>query len=61
MGDFKDDSLFLSAGLNLLSRRVTIAMGDYGWYSVIRDWHLGVIERRDLRPAAAEGRTGAGK
>ncbi|MGW1996083.1 hypothetical protein [Embleya sp. NPDC001921] len=32
---------------------VTIAVGDYGDYSAIRDWHRGDIDRRPLRPAAA--------
>ncbi|OPC76416.1 hypothetical protein B4N89_47285 [Embleya scabrispora] len=29
---------------------VTIAVGDYGDYSAIRDWHRGDIDRRPLRP-----------
>jgi len=40
---------------------VTIAIGDYGRYSAIRDWHLGDVDRRDLRSAAGEELTGIGR
>lgn len=33
---------------------VTIAVGDYGDYSAIRDWHQGDIDRRPLYPTAPE-------
>lgn len=34
---------------------VTIAIGDYGFYSAIRDWDRGDVERRELLPAQVEG------
>ncbi|MBD0695119.1 hypothetical protein [Streptomyces sp. CBMA123] len=37
---------------------VTIAIGDDGRYSAIRDWHLGDVDRRDLRPASPEHLSG---
>ncbi|MYV97569.1 hypothetical protein [Streptomyces sp. SID3343] len=33
---------------------VTIAVGDYGHYSAIRDWERGDIDRRPLRPTRPE-------
>jgi hypothetical protein len=59
LGDFKDD--FYPLACPHCGAEVTIAIGDHGRYSAIRDWDLGDVERRDLRPAAAEGLTGTGK
>lgn len=33
---------------------ITIAVGDYGCYSAIRDWDRGDVKRRKLRPVPAE-------
>ncbi|MEU3558583.1 hypothetical protein [Kitasatospora sp. NPDC006786] len=38
-----------------------VNIGDYGRYSAIRDWNLGDVERRDLRPAAGEELSGTGR
>jgi len=59
LGDFKDD--FYPLACPHCDAKVTIAIGDYGRYSAIRDWDMGDVERRDLRPAAAEELTGTGK
>ncbi|MFF3287237.1 hypothetical protein [Streptomyces sp. NPDC003023] len=40
---------------------VTIAIGGHGRYSAIRDWHLGDVDRRDLRPASPEAISGVGR
>ncbi|WP_437052355.1 hypothetical protein [Streptomyces sp. enrichment culture] len=40
---------------------MTIAIGDHGHYSAIRDWHLGDVDRRDLRPASADGLSRTGR
>ncbi|MEU9397570.1 hypothetical protein AB0D86_47320 [Streptomyces sp. NPDC048324] len=40
---------------------VTIAIGDHGRYAAIGDWHLGDVDRRDLRPASAEALGGIGR
>ncbi|MEV5596488.1 hypothetical protein [Streptomyces sp. NPDC052496] len=32
---------------------MTIAVGDHGRYSAVRDWERGDIERRELRPVPA--------
>ncbi|MFF3054890.1 hypothetical protein [Streptomyces sp. NPDC057909] len=40
---------------------MTIAIGGYGRYSAIRDWNLGDVDRRDLRPASPEGLSGIGR
>lgn len=52
LGDFIDDFYILSCPH--CGTEVTIAIGDYGCYSAIRDWILGDIERRVMRPALAE-------
>ncbi|MFJ5019324.1 hypothetical protein [Streptomyces griseoluteus] len=40
---------------------VTIAVGDYGCYSSIRDWNLGDTHHVPLRPAVPHELTGAGR
>ncbi|MEV7405860.1 hypothetical protein AB0N93_36535 [Streptomyces sp. NPDC091267] len=40
---------------------MTIAIGGYGRYSAIRDWNLGDMDRRDLRPVSPEGLSGIGR
>ncbi|MEV5085156.1 hypothetical protein AB0K74_42625 [Streptomyces sp. NPDC056159] len=59
LGDFKDD--FYPLACPHCGVEVTIAIGDYGRYSAIRDWDLGDVERRDLRPVAAEELTRTGR
>ncbi|WP_158820998.1 MULTISPECIES: hypothetical protein [unclassified Streptomyces] len=58
LGDFEDD--FYPLACPHCDLEVMIAIGDHGRYSAVRDWDLGDVERRDLRPAAAEERTGTG-
>ncbi|MBL1082260.1 hypothetical protein JK359_09730 [Streptomyces actinomycinicus] len=50
-GDFTDD--FYTLSCPHCAAQVTIAIGEYGRYSAIRDWELGDTERRALRPAPA--------
>lgn len=50
--DFTDDVYTVSCPH--CGVEVTIAVGDFGCYSAIRDWDLGDIERRPLRPAPAD-------
>jgi hypothetical protein len=52
VGDFSDD--FYQVACPHRAAEVTIAIGDYGHYSVIRDWHLGDVDRRNLRPASPD-------
>lgn len=52
MGDFTDD--FYTVSCPGCEAEVTIAVGEYGCYSAIRDWDRGDIERRPLRPAPVE-------
>ncbi|WP_152648886.1 hypothetical protein [Streptacidiphilus anmyonensis] len=52
LGDFTDD--FYTVSCPRCGAEVTIAIGDYGNYSAIRDWDLGDIERRALLPTPAE-------
>ncbi|GHF98672.1 hypothetical protein [Streptomyces hydrogenans] len=59
LGDFKDD--FYPLDCPHCGVEITIAIGDYGRYSAIRDWDLGDVRRRGLRPAVAERLTGTGK
>ncbi|MEV6295031.1 hypothetical protein AB0M41_32440 [Streptomyces sp. NPDC051896] len=40
---------------------MTIAIGDHGRYSAIRDWNLGDVDRRGLRPASSEELSGTGR
>lgn len=59
IGDFTDDFYHLACPHCTVD--VTIAIGNYGRYSAIRDWHLGDVDRRDLRPRAADELTGVGR
>ncbi|MFF0435570.1 hypothetical protein ACFYU9_25545 [Streptomyces sp. NPDC004327] len=52
VGDFSDDVYLIACPHCAVE--VTIAIGDYGRYSAIRDWHLGDVDRRDLGPASPE-------
>lgn len=52
LGDFTDD--FYTVSCPHCGVEVTIAIGDYGRYSAIRDWMDGDIDRRLLRPTLAE-------
>ncbi|MFD9409682.1 hypothetical protein ACFWBN_22070 [Streptomyces sp. NPDC059989] len=58
LGDFSD---FYRLDCPHCAVEVTVAIGDYGRYSAIRDWNLGDVDRRDLRPAPAEGLSGVGR
>ncbi|MFI9468579.1 hypothetical protein ACIHBQ_14035 [Streptomyces sp. NPDC052492] len=40
---------------------MTIAIGAYGRCSAIRDWNLGDVDRRDLRPADPAALSGVGR
>ncbi|MCX4781507.1 hypothetical protein [Streptomyces sp. NBC_01264] len=57
--DFTDD--FYDLSCPHCATQVTIAIGDYGRYSAIRDWNLGDVDRRDLRPAPDEELSGVGQ
>lgn len=59
MGDFSDD--FYEVACPHCTVEVTIAIGGYGRYSAIRDWNLGDVDRRGLRPASPEGLSGIGR
>ncbi|MCF3132123.1 hypothetical protein [Streptomyces olivochromogenes] len=59
LGDFSDD--FYQVACPHCAVEVTIAIGSYGRYSAIRDWNLGDVDRRDLRPAPSEGLSGTGR
>ncbi|MFJ6948953.1 hypothetical protein ACISU4_30680 [Streptomyces wuyuanensis] len=59
LGDFTDD--FYHLACPHCAEEVTIAIGDHGRYSAIRDWHLGDVDRRRLRPASSEDLTGTGR
>ncbi|MFF8271540.1 hypothetical protein ACF059_29775 [Streptomyces sp. NPDC016562] len=58
LDDFTDS--FYTVACPHCRAAVTIAIGDYGCYSSIRDWDLGDVHRIPLRPATADGLTGAG-
>ncbi|MGZ9928629.1 hypothetical protein ACXNSR_01925 [Streptomyces sp. NC-S4] len=58
MGDFSDDFYVITCPH--CAAEVTIAIGGYGCYSAIRDWHRGDVDRRDLRPASPEDLSGIG-
>ncbi|MEV8457698.1 hypothetical protein AB0467_34320 [Streptomyces sp. NPDC052095] len=57
--DFSDD--FYQVACPHCAVEVTVAIGDHGRYSAIRDWNLGDVDRRDLRPASPEGLSGIGR
>ncbi|MBP0452100.1 hypothetical protein J5Y04_21530 [Kitasatospora sp. RG8] len=59
LGDFTDD--FYRVDCPHCAVEVTIAIGDYGRYSTVRDWHLGDVSRRDLRPVSPEALSGVGR
>jgi hypothetical protein len=59
LGDFTDD--FYHLACPNCAVEVTIAIGDHGRYSAIRDWNLGDVDRRGLRPASSEELSGAGR
>lgn len=59
LGDFKDD--FYHLACPHCAVEVTIAIGDHGRYTAIRDWHLGDVHRHALRPASPEGLSGTGR
>ncbi|MGW0886424.1 hypothetical protein [Streptomyces sp. NPDC002671] len=59
LGDFTDDFYLLACPH--CGVEDTIAIGDYGRYSAIRDWDLGDVKRRDLQPVACEELTGTGR
>jgi hypothetical protein len=59
LGDFSDDFYFVACPHCTVE--VTIAIGDYGRYSAIRDWHQGDVDRRDLRLAAPAELSGLGR
>lgn len=59
MGDFSDD--FYTVSCPHCAAEVTIAIGRYGRYSAIRDWNLGDVDRRDLRPVSPEDLSGTGR
>ncbi|MFF4168068.1 hypothetical protein [Streptomyces sp. NPDC001741] len=40
---------------------MTIAIGEYGRYTAIRDWDMGDMDRRDLWPSPAEELSGVGR
>ncbi|PWI13019.1 hypothetical protein DI272_01870 [Streptomyces sp. Act143] len=50
--DFTD--AFCAVSCPHCEAEVTIAVGDHGCYSAIRDWDSGDVGRRALRPAQAE-------
>lgn len=59
LGDFSDD--FYQVACPHCAAEVTIAIGGYGRYSAIRDWNLGDVDRRDLRPVSPETLCGSGR
>ncbi|MFJ7780607.1 hypothetical protein [Streptomyces yangpuensis] len=59
LGDFTDD--FYHLACPHCSVDVTIAIGAYGRYAAIRDWHLGDVDRRALRPASSGELRGTGR
>ncbi|WP_222314463.1 hypothetical protein [Streptomyces cavourensis] len=58
LGDFTDD--FYELPCPHCAVDVTVAIGDHGRYAAIRDWHLGDVDRRDLRPATPGELSGTG-
>ncbi|MGX1542550.1 hypothetical protein [Streptomyces adustus] len=58
LDDFTDS--FYTVACPHCHTAVTIAIGDYGCYSSIRDWDLGDVHRIPLRPATADALTGVG-
>ncbi|MEV0192215.1 hypothetical protein AB0I39_27235 [Kitasatospora purpeofusca] len=52
---------FISVACPHCDAPVTIAIGDHGRYSCVRDWNLGDVHRVPLRPAAPQELTGTGR
>ncbi|MGW7310213.1 hypothetical protein ACWGI1_32210 [Streptomyces sp. NPDC054835] len=59
LDDFTDS--FVTVACPHCDAPVTIAVGDYGCYSSIRDWNLGDLHRVPLRPAVPHELTGTGR
>ncbi|MFD9519735.1 hypothetical protein [Streptomyces sp. NPDC059979] len=59
LGDFVDD--FYDLRCPHCGVEMTVAIGDYGRYSAIRDWNLGDVDRRDLQPRPGEELTDVGR
>lgn len=59
LGDFSDD--FYLVACPHCALEVTIAIGDHGRYSAVRDWHLGDVDRRALRPEPPDDLSGVGR
>ncbi|MFI1385943.1 hypothetical protein [Embleya sp. NPDC020886] len=52
---------FLMVACPHCEAEVTIAIGEYGYYSACRDWDLGDEDRRPLRPTRPQDLEGLGK
>ncbi|WP_328793102.1 MULTISPECIES: hypothetical protein [unclassified Streptomyces] len=59
LGDFTDDFYHLPCPNCTIA--VTVAVGEYGRYSAVRDWDLGDVDRRPLRPALATDLSDTGR
>ncbi|RSO09994.1 hypothetical protein DMH26_00385 [Streptomyces sp. WAC 05379] len=59
LDDFTDS--FVTVACPHCDAPVTIAVGDYGCYSSIRDWNLGDVHQIPLRPAVPHELTGTGR
>ncbi|GGZ10459.1 hypothetical protein GCM10010365_32130 [Streptomyces poonensis] len=59
LGDFTDD--FYHLACPHCAVEVTIAIGNHGRYSAVRDWHLGDVDRRGLLPASSEKLSSIGR
>lgn len=59
LGDFTDD--FYDLCCPHCAIEVTVAIGNYGRYSAIRDWQAGDRERRDLKPTSPGALVGTGR
>ncbi|MEU2493272.1 hypothetical protein [Streptomyces sp. NPDC007883] len=57
--DFTDD--FYEVGCPHCASSVTVAIGDHGHYSSIRDWHRGDVHRLPLRPIGPDRLRGVGR
>lgn len=57
--DFTDD--FYHLVCPHCAVEVTIAIGNHGRYAAIRDWNLGDVNRRGLRPTSLEELSGTGR
>ncbi|MEU8565392.1 hypothetical protein AB0C45_28415 [Streptomyces cyaneofuscatus] len=59
LDDFTDS--FVTVACPHCDAPVTIAVGDYGCYSSIRDWNLGDVHQVELRPAVPHELIGTGR